>query len=272
MHTLVIKPRRNRFSIDWKELIEYRDLYYFLVWRSIKAKYAQSVLGIGWAVIQPVTQMVVFTLIFGKGLKVDSGGVPYALFSFAALVPWNYFSNALSEAVGGLNANKGMLSKVYFPRLVIPMTSVLSRLLDFAIAFVIFMCLLVFYGKVPTVNAVFFPLLLLIMMMTAAGAGMWLSALAIQYRDVQYAMGFAVQLLMWASPVVYSMQIIPDEYRYIYGLNPLAGVIEGSRAMFLDSVPMPWDLIAIACVVSATLFFSGMLYFRQKERIFADVG
>jgi len=271
MNTLIIQPRTNRYSINWRELVEYRDLYYFLVWRSIKAKYSQSVLGIGWALIQPITQMLVFTLIFGKGLKIESEGAPYALFSLAALVPWNYFSNALSEAVGGLNANKGMLSKVYFPRLVIPMVSVLSRLLDFVIAFIIFIIMMIYYGRMPTADVVLFPLLLLIMMMTAAGAGMWLSALAIQYRDVQYAMGFAVQLLMWASPVVYSASIVPEQYRYIYGLNPLAGVIECSRSMFLGTVPMPWDLLGMACVTATILFFSGMLYFRQRERIFADV-
>lgn len=267
----VIEARKRRFAIDWKELAEYRDLYYFLVWRSIKAKYAQSVLGVGWAVVQPLTQMLIFTLILGKGLKVASDGVPYALFSFSALVPWAYFSNALNEAVGGLNANRGMLSKVYFPRLIIPMTSVLSRLVDFSIALGVFFLLMLFYGRVPTADVVFFPWLVVVMMMTAAGAGMWLSSLAIQYRDIQYAMGFATQLMMWATPVVYPLSIVPEGWRYLYGLNPMVGVIESARSMFLDTRPMPWGLLVEASVTAGVLFFSGMLYFRYKERLFADV-
>jgi len=269
-HT-VIKPRTGWQLIDCKELIAYRDLFYFLVWRDIKVRYAQSVLGIGWAVIQPVFSMIVFTLIFGRLASIPSDGVPYAIFSFVALVPWAYFSNAMTDSSSSLVISAGMIQKIYFPRLIIPLTAILAKLVDFCIAFVLLLILMPFFGILPTWQVVFIPLLVVLMTLTAAGIGMWLTALAIQFRDVRYGLQFGVQLLMYASPVVYSVTLIPDEFRQLYALNPMVGVIEGFRSSLLGTNPMPWDLIGIGAVTALTLFISGAFYFRRMEKVFADV-
>jgi lipopolysaccharide transport system permease protein len=268
--TLLVPPRGWRL-IDFKELWRYRDLFLFLVWRDVKARYAQSIFGIGWAVIQPVFRMIVFTIVFGKLIKINSDGVPYAIFSYVALVPWSYFSSALTGASSSIVGASGMLTKVYFPRLVIPLSSVLSKLVDFLIASIIIVALLFYYRISPTVWIAFIPLLILLMMVTAAGMGMWFTALGVQYRDVNYALGFLVQLLMYAAPVVYPVSLIPENYRIYYGLNPMAGVIEGFRASILGTVPMPWDLLLTGSLIGIILLISGMLYFLRMEKIFADV-
>jgi lipopolysaccharide transport system permease protein len=257
--------------IDFHELWEYRDLFYFLVWRDIKVRYAQSILGIGWAIVQPVFSMIVFTVVFGKLAKISSDGVPYAIFSYAALVPWTYFSNSLADTTGSLIASSNMLTKVYFPRLIIPMTPVLSKLVDFGIALLLLFGLMVWFKSKPTIWVLSLPLLVLLLMLSAAGLGMWLTALAIQYRDVKYGMGFAVRLLMYAAPVVYPVSLIPEQYRLLYGINPMAGVIEGFRAALLGTRAMPWDLIAVGTVTALVIWVSGAMYFRHKESIFADV-
>ncbi len=267
----IIQPTKGWQVIDIKELWHYRDLLYFLVVRAIKAKYAQSVLGVGWAILQPLVNTLVFTVIFGKLAKLDSDGVPYILFSFAAMIPWTYFSNILTESSNSLVSNRNMLSKVYFPRLVLPLSAVFSKLLDFSIGFIVMIGLFIFYRFIPSWNILFFPVLLAILVMTSLGAGMILSAMAVQYRDVQYAMGFLVRLLMYAVPVVYSISIIPEEYLYLYALNPMVGVIEGMRAAFLGTKPMPWDLIGIGAGVSVLLFLFGAFYFRKMEKTFADI-
>lgn len=270
-----IKPRSGWQVINVKEIVAYRDLFYFLIWRDMKVRYAQSVLGIGWAIIQPVFQTVIFTFIFGpKGAGVK---VPfeweYVLFSFCATVPWSFFSTSLTEASGSLVGSAHMISKVYFPRLILPMTSVLGKLIDFAIAMTLLAGALVWYKQMPTIYALFLPVLVLMMFMSAAGLGMWLTALAIQYRDVRYGMGFAVQLFMYVSPVIYSTDLsIPAHWRYLYAANPMVGVIEGFRAAILGRVDMPWDLIGIGALSSFILLCSGALYFRRMERHFADVG
>jgi lipopolysaccharide transport system permease protein len=242
-----------------------------LVWRDVKTRYAQSVLGIGWAVIQPVFSMIVFTIIFGKLAKISSDGVPYAIFSYTALVPWIYFSGAMAGASGSLLGAAGMMTKVYFPRLVIPIAPVISKLIDFGIAFVILLLMMAYFGFMPSMQIIYLPLLILIMMITASGMGMWLTAMAIQYRDIKYAMNFFVQLLMYAAPVVYPASNVPEQFRLIYGCFPMAGVIEGFRSILLQTNPMPWDLIGIGSVVSTLLFISGALYFRRMEKYFADV-
>ena len=270
-HKTIIEPKSGWRLIDLREIYEYRDLFYFLVWRDIKVRYAQSVLGIGWAVIQPIFSMIVFTIVFGKLAKISSDGVPYAIFSYAALVPWTYFSSALTESSGSLIGAGNMLSKIYFPRIIIPMTSILGKLIDFAIALLLLFGLMVWFKIGPTIWILILPLLIILMMLTASGLGMWLAALAIQYRDIKYGMSFAVQLLMYASPVVYPASLIPAKYRLLYGINPMAGVIEGFRAALLGSRPMPWDLLAVGCITAFMLFISGVLYFRRMERIFADV-
>lgn len=267
----IIEPRSGWRSIEFRELVDYRDLLYFLVWRDIKVRYAQSVLGISWAVIQPVFFMIVFTVVFGRLAKVSSDGVPYAIFSFTALVPWTYFATSLSEATGSLVQNQNMLNKVYFPRLVMPLAPVLSKLVDFIIAFVLLLLLMLWFRSSPTFGVFALPFLILLMMITALGMGMWLTSLAVQYRDVKYGINFAIQLLMYAAPVVYPASLIPDRYRIIYGLNPMAGVVEGFRSALLGTNPMPWDLLIVGTSVSLAVIASGALYFRRTERIFADV-
>jgi len=267
----VIEASSGWRLIDWQELWRYRDLFYFLVWRDVKVRYAQSILGFGWAVIRPVFSMIVFSIVFGRLAKIASDGVPYAVFSYAALVPWTYFSSALTGASGSLVGASGMISKVYFPRLVIPLRAVLSNLVDFVIALLILFGLMVWFGMQPTIWALLLPLLVLLMMLTAAGLGMWLTALAIQYRDVKYGLSFAVQLLMYATPVVYPASSIPQQYRWLYGLNPMAGVIEGFRSALLGTNPMPWDLLLPGTITAIIVFIGGALYFRRMERIFADV-
>jgi len=266
-----IGPKTGWRSINFRELWEYRDLLFFLVWRDIKVRYAQSVLGIGWAVVQPIFSMIVFTIVFGNLAKISSDGVPYAIFSYAALVPWTYFSNALTESTGSLIASSNMLTKVYFPRLIIPMTPVLSKLIDFGIATLLLFGLMIWFKSTPTIWAMGLPFLVILMMFTAAGLGMWLTALAIQYRDVRYGMNFGVRLFMYAAPVVYPASLIPQQYRLLYGLNPMAGVIEGFRAALLGTRPMPWDLITVGSIAACIIVVSGALYFRRMERVFADV-
>jgi lipopolysaccharide transport system permease protein len=268
---LIIRPPKGWQVINWAELFAYRDLFYFLVWRDIKVRYAQSILGVGWAVIQPVFSMIVLTIVFGNLAGVSSDGAPYALFSFAALVPWTYFSTAMTESSSSLVTSSHMISKVYFPRLIVPLTSVLAKLVDFAIALVLLFAIMAFYATPPTLGIFALPLLVALMCLAAAGTGMWLTALAIQYRDVRYALQFSVQLMMYASPVVYPASIIPEQYRLLYALNPMVGVIEGFRAALIGTQPMPWDFIAIGAVVSSLLFVTGAYYFRRMERIFADV-
>jgi lipopolysaccharide transport system permease protein len=269
--TTVFEAKSGWRFIDFHELWEYRDLFYFLIWRNIKVRYAQSVLGVGWAIIQPVFSMIVFTIVFGRLAKIGSEGVPYAIFSYAALVPWTYFSNALTQSGASLVGASGMISKVYFPRLIIPMSPVLDTLVDFGISLILLVGLMIWFKIAPTIWVLTLPLLILLMMLTAAGLGMWLTALAVQYRDVNYGMKFAVQLLMYASPVVYPASLVPGQYRLLFGINPMAGVIEGFRAALIGTRPMPWDLIAVGSVTALVVAVSGAFYFRHTERIFADV-
>jgi lipopolysaccharide transport system permease protein len=269
--TTVFEAKSGWRFIDFHELWEYRDLFYFLIWRNIKVRYAQSVLGVGWAIIQPVFSMIVFTIVFGRLAKIGSEGVPYAIFSYAALVPWTYFSNALTQSGASLVGASGMISKVYFPRLIIPMSPVLDTLVDFGISLILLVGLMIWFKIAPTIWVLTLPLLILLMMLTAAGLGMWLTALAVQYRDVNYGMKFAVQLLMYASPVVYPASLVPGQYRLLFGINPMAGVIEGFRAALIGTRPMPWDLIAVGSVTALVVAVSGAFYFRRTERIFADV-
>lgn len=269
--TVVIEPRSGWRAVDWRELWEYRDLLVFLSIRSIKVRYAQSVIGIGWAIIQPLFSMVVFTIVFGKMASIRSDGVPYALFSFAGLVPWTYFSNALTEGTGSLVQNASLLTKVYFPRLILPLSAVAAKLLDFLIAALVLLLLMAADGRLPTWNVVFLPALVALMMLTAAGMGAWLTALAVQYRDVKYGVAFLVQLLMYAAPVVYPTSYVPEGWRNLYALNPMVGVIEGFRSALLGTIPMPWAWIGIGTVSSLLVAVTGALYFRRRERVFADV-
>jgi lipopolysaccharide transport system permease protein len=268
---IVIRNTGGRRLVDFKELYHYRDLLWFLTWRNIKVLYAQSVIGIGWAVLQPLFSMLVFTLVFGMFANMNSDGVPYSLFSFCALVPWSYFSNALLDSGNSLVNQADMLSKVYFPRLVLPLSSVLSKLVDLVIALGVLFAMMLLYQRLPNWQIVFLPLLIAIMTMTAAGMGMFLSSLAIQYRDIKHAMTFIVQLLMYAAPVVYPTTLVPERLQPYYAMNPMVGVIEGFRAALLGTREMPWGWIATGAVMSSIIFIVGLLQFRQQERIFADV-
>lgn len=270
-NTVVIEPQPGWRIVNLQELREYKDLFYFLVWKNIKVRYAQSVLGVGWAIIQPLFSMVVFTVIFGNLAKVGSDGAPYALFSFVALVPWTYFSNSLLDTTGSLVTNRSMLTKIYFPRLIFPFTSVLSKLVDFTISLFVLAILMVWFGVVPTMGIVVIPLLIVLMMFTAAGLGMWLSALAVQFRDIKYGLNFGIQLLMYSAPVVYPASLIPEKYQLFYAINPMVGIIEGFRSALLGTNPMPWDFILIGTFSSVIIIISGAFYFKRMERYFADV-
>jgi len=268
---IIIEPENGWQLIDWKELRDYKDLLYFLVWRNIKIRYHQTVFGFAWALIQPFFTMIVFSVVFGRLAKAPSDGVPYPIFSFVALVPWTYFAGALSESTNSLIAGANMLSKIYFPRLIIPITPVLAKLMDFGISLLLVFGLMAWYGITPTIHALLLPFLALLMVLTVSGIGLWLSALAIQYRDVKHAVTFLVQLWMYATPVIYPVSAIPHQYRLLYGLNPMAGVIEGFRASLIRTTAMPWDLIIVGSLSALFVAISGALYFRRMEHTFADV-
>ena len=274
-HYMRIQPTTGWKLINLKELVAYKDLFFFLVLRDIKVLYHQTVLGFSWAVIRPFLQMIIFTVIFGKMAKVSSDGAPYALFSYVALVPWTYFQTAMTASTNSLVNSKSMFTKVYFPRLTIPLTAVLAKLVDFAIAFALIIGLMIWYGVAPTANVFVLPLLILLLMMTAAGIGMWLSALTIQYRDIKHATQFFSQFLMYAAPVVWPVSLITENFGYAarlaYGLYPMAGVIEGFRSALIGTNPMPWDLIGIGSVSALVVLVSGAFYFKRMERRFADV-
>lgn len=267
----VIEPKKGWQFLDWKELRQYRDLLYFFVWRDLKVLYKQTVLGFGWAIIRPLFGMLVFSVVFGRMAKVSSDGVPYPIFSYAGLLPWTYFSSALAGSTQSLIAQSNIFTKVYFPRIFMPMTPVLSKLVDFVVAFVVLAVMMVYYGFLPTRNVIFLPFLFLLMALTSAGLGIWLSALAVEYRDVKHAIEFVTQLLMYAAPVVWPASLVPQKYRLIYGLYPMAGVIEGFRSSLLGTRPMPWDLVIMGTVSAVLITISGIAYFRRMERIFADI-
>jgi len=257
--------------INLQELWQYRDLFWFLVKRDIKTRYAQSIMGVGWAIIQPVFSMIIFTVVFGNIAKINSEGIPYPIFSYTALVPWTYFSSSLTDSSKSLISSKNLITKVYFPRLVIPIAPVLAKLIDFGISFLILIGMMVWFGIMPTIWAAFIPIFVLIMMLAAAGVGMWLTALSIQYRDIQYGSSFFIQLLMYLSPVIYPASNVPDKFQLVYAMNPMVGVIEGFRSVLLGTHSMPWFYIGIGSASALILFISGALYFRHMERYFADV-
>jgi lipopolysaccharide transport system permease protein len=277
----IIESSRGWRLVDWNELVQYRDLFRFLVWREIKVRYAQSAIGIGWAIIQPIFSMLIFTVVFGRLAGIESDGVPYALFSFAALVPWTYFSNAVTEGTNSLVSNANMISKVYFPRVLLPLASVAAKLVDFVIAMGMLVAILIGYILLagfawsPTWGVLLLPYLILLMMTAAAGFGLWLTALAIQYRDVKHALTFLVQIFMYAAPVVYPTSLIEEKLgataALVYAVNPMVGVIEGFRAAILNSQPVPWGWIGVSTFSAAMIGVTGLIYFRRRERLFADV-
>lgn len=270
-HEFVIEPAPRWPRVDLAELWAFRQLLFFLVWRDLKVRYAQTILGIGWAVLQPLLSVVVFTVIFGHFAKVPSNGVPYALFSLAAVVPWTYFSTAFSGASNSLVASSNLITKVYFPRLVVPLAPVLAGLVDLVIGFVVLAVLMIGYRAAPGPAFWLVPFLVLLTAMTAAGVGAWLAALNIQYRDIKHLVPFLSQIWMYASPVVYPVSLVPQKYRTLYALNPMVGIVEGFRVALLDTGPIAWQLLEVSTAVAITLFVTGAVYFRRTERLFADV-
>ena len=266
----IIKPRSGWQIIDFKELKEYRDLFYFLVWRDIKVLYAQTILGFAWAILNPLIQIAIFTIIFGKVAKLSTEGIPYLLFSSVAIIPWTYISEAMNHSSQSLVTGQSMLGKIYFPRLIFPLTGILSKLVDFGISLTIIIGLLFYYRITPTWNCLLIPIFIIMMMCIPAGIGMWLSSLAIRFRDVRFAMQFIIRTLMYSAPIVYSASTIPEKYRIIYSLNPIVGVIEGFRASLLGT-PMHWQYIWPGIITAVILLISGAKYFKRMERIVVDV-
>ena len=266
----IIKPRSGWQIIDFKELKEYRDLFFFLVWRDIKVLYAQTVLGLCWAILQPLIQIVIFTIVFGRVAKISTDGIPYILFSTVAIIPWTYMSQAITQSSQSLVLGQNMLGKVYFPRLIFPIMPVLARLIDFGISILLILGVALYYRVLPTWNLLLFPLFVVFMMSIGAGVGMWLSAMAIRFRDVKFAMPFVVRMLIYSAPIVYSASSIPKAYRTIYSLNPIVGVIEGFRSCLLGT-PVPWQYIWPGMITAFVLLISGAFYFKRMERVFVDV-
>ncbi len=267
----VYEPTHGWLSLKLGDLWRYRELLYFLTWRDIKIRYKQTALGVAWAVLQPLITMVIFSVIFGQLAKLPSDGIPYPVFSYAALLPWGLFSGALQRAGTSLVTNANLITKVYFPRLVIPISAVAAGLMDFVISFVVLLGLMLFYHITPTWRIFTIPLFVLLAILTAMAVSLWLSALNVQYRDVQYMIPFLIQAWMYASPVAYSVGLVPTGiWRIIYGLNPLAGVIQGFRWALLGGNP-PDELLAISVIIVFSLLVSGLFYFRRMEKTFADV-
>jgi lipopolysaccharide transport system permease protein len=269
---LIIKPSQGWVNLRLRELGEYRELLYFLVWRDIKVRYKQTVLGAAWAVIQPFFAMVVFSVFFGKLAKVPSDGLPYPIFAYTALLPWQLFAHALTESGNSLVASQQLIKKVYFPRLAIPIAAVLAGLVDFAIAFVVLLGMMFYYGIVPTMAIVTLPLFILFAIATALAAGLWLSALNVEYRDVRYIIPFLTQFWLFATPVVYPSSLVPETWRAFYGLNPMAGVVEGFRwALLGKSGGGMGPLMVVSVLAVIALLIGGLIYFRRMEKTFADL-
>jgi lipopolysaccharide transport system permease protein len=266
-----IEPSRGWVSIELSELWTYRELLYFLIWRDVKVRYKQTVIGIGWAILQPLLTMVIFTMIFGNFAKIPSDGLPYPVFAFTALLPWNLFAGALNRCTLSLVGSANLITKVYFPRLIVPVSAIISGIIDFAIAFVFLLGLMLWFHIVPTWGAIALPIFLLLTLITALAVGLWLSALDVRYRDVGHAIPFLIQIWMFLSPVAYPLSVVPEKWRLLYSLNPMVGVIEGFRWALLGKESPDFKVIAVSTAVVVALLLSGLVYFKRIERTFADV-
>jgi lipopolysaccharide transport system permease protein len=266
-----IQPSSGWVALRIKELWTYRELLYFLIWRDVKVRYKQTALGATWAIIQPVMTMVVFSLFFGRLAKIPSDGVPYPIFSFAALVPWTFFANGLTQSSNSLVGSANLITKVYFPRLTIPIATVLSGVVDFVLAYVVLLVMMIFYGIAPTANVLWLPLFLLLTVVTALGVGMWLSAMNVQFRDVRFVVPFIVQFWLLATPIAYPSSLLSEPWRTVYGLNPMVGVVEGFRWAMLGTNTPPGFSLIVSSAVAVLLLVTGSFYFRRMEKTFADV-
>jgi lipopolysaccharide transport system permease protein len=268
---VVISSGRGLFDLGLADLYQYRDLLYFLVWRDVKVRYKQTAIGAGWAILQPFLTMVIFTVVFGHFAGIPSDGLPYPIFAFAALVPWTYFAQAISQSSGSLVGDAKLVEKVYFPRLVIPISAAVSPLVDLAAAFVVLLCMMGWFGIAPGWRMLYLPAFVLLALASALAVSLWLSALNVKYRDVRYTIPFLIQLWLYASPVAYPASMVPEQWRLLYSLNPMVGVIEGFRAILLGNAPPNVTAVAVSAAVVAIVLVAGIVYFRQMERTFADL-
>jgi lipopolysaccharide transport system permease protein len=266
-----IKPASKWPTINFRELWAYRELLFILAWRDVSVRYKQSAVGIGWAILQPLMMMIIFTIVFGKFAKLPSEGMPYTIYVFCALLPWNYFARSLADSSNSLVGSSHLVTKVYFPRLILPLSKVFAGLIDFAIGFVILLGMMVWYGVAPTIGILFLPLFMLVAMLVSLGVGLWLTAINVKYRDMVFVVPFLVQFWMYASPVAYSATIVPEKYQWIYGLNPMVGVIEGFRWAMLGKESPNIEMMLVSLVGILILLVGGLFYFKHMERTFADV-
>jgi len=269
--TVVIEPRRGLFRVDLKSLWEYRELLYFLVWRDVKIRYKQTAIGAGWAILQPLMTMVIFTVIFSRFAKIPSDGVPYPIFAYTALLPWTYFAQAIDRSGTSLVSDRDLITKIYFPRLIMPIAATLAPLVDFGIAFFILLGMMAWFRMAPSWGMLALPLFLLLALMTALMVSLYFSALNVRYRDVRHAIPFLVQIWMYASPVAYPVSLVPEKWRLLYSLNPMVGVIEGFRWVLLGRASPDFGVMAASALVVMALLLGGIVYFKQMEQTFADV-
>ena len=267
----LIEPTRGLAALRLRELWNYRELAYFLVWRDIKVRYKQTVIGVAWAVLQPLAMMLVFTLFFGKLAKMPSDDIPYPVFAMAGLLPWQMFSRTLSESASSLVTNQRLVTRVYFPRLLVPLATVLAAFVDFGVASALLAVLMVGYRLVPPAGIVWLPVFIALLLATALGIGLWLAALNAQYRDVRYTLPFLTQLWLFLTPVVYPSSLVPDRWQVAYGLNPMVGVVEGFRWALFGAGQGPSPMLAVSAGAAVFLLVSGLVFFRSRERVFADV-
>lgn len=268
---VVLTPSHGWAMLNLAELWRYRELFYILAWRDVKVRYKQTAIGAAWAIIQPFFSMVVFSLFFGMLTQMPSDRIPYPIFSYAALVPWTFFANGLTESANSLVGNANLLKKIYFPRLIIPISAIISGVIDFALAFVVLLGMMFYYGITPTIQVVWLPLLVLLAFITALGVGLWLSGLNVQFRDVRYVVPFLVQFWLFATPIVYPSSVVPAEWRLLYAINPMVGVVEGFRWSLLGTDTAPGPMILVSALAALLLLLSGAFYFRRLEKTFADI-
>jgi len=267
---VVIQPSRGWKLVSFRDLWAYRELLFFLTWRDVKVRYKQTALGAAWAILQPLFMMVIFTIFFGRLAGVDSGGIPYPLFALAGLVPWTFFSNAITQSGNSLVGSSNLITKVYFPRLIVPSAAMLAGLVDFALAFVLFVVMMIYYRVAPTVQLLFFPVLVLMTALFALGVGTWFAALNVKYRDVRFALPFLIQIWLFVSSVILPSSALPQKYRWLLMLNPMSGIIEGYRSA-LFGLPFDWPALGVAAAITVAVLFYAIYSFARVERSFADI-